>query len=50
MATSKSKDAYINNSGHISEGCSHIGTFSKLLAAGIAAFLVHIVFMEFPFL
>ncbi|XP_017409914.1 aspartic proteinase 36 isoform X3 [Vigna angularis] len=50
MATSKSKDAYINNSGPMSVGCPHIGTFSKLLASGIAAFLVHIVFMEFPFL
>ncbi|WVZ05452.1 hypothetical protein V8G54_018798 [Vigna mungo] len=50
MATSKSKDAYINNSGPMSVGCPHIGTFSKLLASGIAAFLVHIVFMDFPFL
>ncbi|KAH1195304.1 hypothetical protein AAZX31_19G173700 [Glycine max] len=51
LATSKSKDAYINNSGQMSASCSHIGTFSKLLAVGIAAFLVHIiVFMECQFL
>ncbi|KAG4916402.1 hypothetical protein JHK87_053959 [Glycine soja] len=29
LATSKSKDAYINNSGQMSASCSHIGTFSK---------------------
>lgn len=43
VATSKSKDAYINNSGQKSESCSHKGTFSKLLAIGIAAFLVQII-------
>ncbi|XP_020213296.1 aspartic proteinase-like protein 2 isoform X2 [Cajanus cajan] len=43
VATSKSKDAYINNSGQMNVSCSHIGTFSKLLAVGIAVFLVHII-------
>ncbi|XP_027352351.1 aspartic proteinase-like protein 2 isoform X2 [Abrus precatorius] len=49
VATSKSKDAYIN-AGQMSVSCSHIGSFSKLLTASIVAFLVHIiVFMESQF-
>ncbi|KAL2345149.1 hypothetical protein Fmac_006434 [Flemingia macrophylla] len=50
VGTSKSKDAYINNSGQKSASCSHIGTVSKLLAVGIASFVVHIIVVQEPML
>ncbi|XP_061352418.1 aspartic proteinase 36-like isoform X1 [Gastrolobium bilobum] len=44
VATSKSKDAYIN-AGHTSSSCSQMGILSKLLPVSIVALLMHIIFL-----
>ncbi|CAI8614731.1 unnamed protein product [Vicia faba] len=47
VATSKSKDAYIN-AGQMSVSSSHVGFLSKLLLISTAAFLLHITIFSKP--